>query len=72
MIGDETAEQIVAGLLLLALDQLGDVGEHRAEGLCLLFVGGTHVQPHRRVVVEQLEVVVGHSEQMCDDERRHR
>ena len=68
VVGDEAADQIVAGIVLFALDQLLDVGVHRPEGLRLLLLGRPGVQPDGGVVLEELEVFGWHTQQECNHE----
>ena len=66
VVGDEAADQVVAGSVLFALYQLLDVGIHGAEGLRLLLLGRPHVHPNRGVVLEELEVFGRHPEEKRD------
>ena len=43
VVGDQTADQVVAGIALLTRHQLLDVGIHRDEALRPFLVGGLHV-----------------------------
>ena len=70
--GDQTADQVIAGFALFAVDQLLDVGVHGAEGVRLLLVGRSRVQSDRRVVLEEREVFGRHPQQQRDHQRRHR
>src|ERR1700737_2261150 len=56
VIGDETADQVVAGLAFLTRHQLLDVHVHLDEALRPLLVGGIHVQSRSGVVLEEFEV----------------
>ena len=68
VVGDEAADQIVAGIVLFALDQLLNVGVHRPEGLRLHLLGRPGVQPDGGVVLEELEVFGWHTQQECNHE----
>ena len=72
IVGDEPADQVVAGIALFPRHQLLDVGIHLDEALRPLLVGGVHVQSGGGVVLEEFEVFGRDAQQQRDHHRRHR
>ena len=72
VVGDEPADQVVAGVALLTRDQLLDVRIHLDEALRPFLVGGLHVQSGGGVVLEEFEIFGWDAQQQRDHHRRHR
>jgi hypothetical protein len=61
VVGDETADHVIAGLMLPTTHQLLDVDVHGGEGLRPLVVGRVRLQANGGVVLEEAQVFGRHT-----------